>query len=72
MKIALVTNTFTLGGGLTHIRQITRGMPDVRFGVFADGGDAAGQFSGLANTRVFPGGYRPAQLGAFQPDLIPT
>lgn len=54
MKIALVTDSFTIGGGLEHIYQICLGMPDIDFGVFAKDGNAKDK---LPNVKIFSSGY---------------
>lgn len=69
-RIALLTDRFTIGGGLRHIEWIVRGMPDVRFGVFADGGDHDGDLPDLPNAERFRNGVDPAELARFAPDLI--
>jgi glycosyltransferase involved in cell wall biosynthesis len=70
MNIALVTDRFSTGGGLEHLFQVVRAMPDVRFAIFAGGGDAAGRFSGLDNVRPFPEGYSPRRILGFDPRVI--
>jgi glycosyltransferase involved in cell wall biosynthesis len=70
MKIALVTDKFIVGGGLEHIYQIARGMQNIQFGVFANGGDAAVKVSTLPNVTVFRHGNLPRHVLKFEPDLI--
>ena len=69
-RIALLTDTFILGGGLQHIRMIVRNFPEVQFGVFADGGSETCPFDNLPNVAVFTQGYGVGELEAFRPDLI--
>lgn len=69
-RIALLTDQFVVGGGAEHIFQICRGMPEVEFGIFADGGDDTGRFEDLLNVRLFRGGYTPQEVLGFKPDLI--
>ena len=70
MKIALVTDKFSTGGGLEHIYQLCRGMPDVEFGVFAKDGNAKDKFLLLDNVTVFNNGYTSESIVAYAPDVI--
>lgn len=70
MKVALLTDRFSTGGGLEHIYQVTRNLPEISFGIFAKAGDAVHRFNGLANVKIFPEGYRWKYIQPFQPDLI--
>ncbi len=70
MKIALVTDSFTTGGGLEHIYQICSGMPDVEFGVFAKDGDAKEKFKQLSNVKIFSSGYYEKYIKAFNPNIV--
>jgi glycosyltransferase involved in cell wall biosynthesis len=70
MKIALLTDRITIGGGLEHIYQITRYLSDFTFGIFAKGGDALDKFSNLPKVQLFPEGYSRQYLQTFQPDLL--
>jgi glycosyltransferase involved in cell wall biosynthesis len=70
MKIALVTDSFTTGGGLEHMYQICLGMPDVEFGVFGNGGDAKEKFESLQNVKIFSNGYSKEQIKAFDPNIV--
>ena len=70
MKIALVTDSFTTGGGLEHIYQICAGMPDVEFGVFGNRGNATEKFESLQNVNIFSNGYGKEQIKKFNPDIV--
>jgi glycosyltransferase involved in cell wall biosynthesis len=70
MKIALVTDSFTIGGGLEHMYQVCLGMPDVEFGVFGNGGDAKEKFESLQNVKIFTNGYSKEQIKAFDPNIV--
>lgn len=70
MKIALVTDSFTIGGGLEHIYQICLGMPDIDFGVFAKDGNAKDKFELLPNVKIFSSGYDEEYIRAFNPDIV--
>lgn len=69
-RVALLTDRFVVGGGAEHIYQIARGMPEVEFGIFADGGDDTARLDGLLNVRLFRSGYAPREVLRFNPDLI--
>ena len=69
-KIALLTDTFVVGGGLQHISQIARSMPEIVFGIFANGGSEFGKLAALSNVWIFPDGYHLENLRRFQPDLV--
>ena len=68
-RIALLTDRFVVGGGAEHIYQIARGMPEVEFGIFADGGDDTGRFENLLNVQLFRGGYAPQEVLRYKPAL---
>lgn len=70
MKIALVTDSFTIGGGLEHIYQICLGMPDIDFGVFAKDGNAKDKFELLPNVKIFSSGYDEKYIKTFNPDIV--
>lgn len=70
MKIALVTDSFTIGGGLEHIYQICLGMPDIDFGVFAKDGNAKDKFELLPNVKIFSSGYDEKYIKSFNPDIV--
>lgn len=53
MKIALLTDKFTTGGGLEHIYQLCAGMPDMEFGVFGADGEARDRFKGMQHVHQF-------------------
>lgn len=70
MKIALVSDKFSTGGGLEHMYQLCRGMPSIHFGVFGDDGDGKRKFLALPNVTVFDQGYRSADIERFAPDVV--
>lgn len=70
MKIALVTDSFTTGGGLEHIYQICLGMPNIKFGVFANDGNAKEKFETLPNVKIFSSGYDERYIKNFNPDIV--
>ena len=70
MRVALITDKFEFGGGLEHIFQICRGLPDIHFGVFGKSGNAIKKFSALPNVEVFSNGYTNSYVNSFNPDLL--
>lgn len=72
MHIHLVTDRFHLGGGLEHIYRLVRGLPGIRFRIFARGGDrkAIEKFQSLENVEIDDGGYGPGVVLAKKPDLV--
>lgn len=70
MRIALITKMFEVGGGLENIYQIVKGLPEIEFAVFANGGDISEKFDGLNNVVTYINGYSPENVFNFKPDLI--
>jgi glycosyltransferase involved in cell wall biosynthesis len=70
MRIHLVTDQFSLGGGIEHIYQITKGMEDIQFGVFAEPGPAAAKFNQLENVEIHDKGYAPGYIMEKSPDIV--
>lgn len=70
MRIALLTDTFKVGGGLEHIYQIAKSIPDYEFFVFAKSGYAKDKFEALANVSLVPLGYAPSLVLKYKPDII--
>ncbi len=70
MRIHLVTDGFTLGGGIEHIFQIAHGMPDIQFAVFGQTGPAIEKFTALDNVEIHDKGFTPVQVMASHPDLV--
>lgn len=66
----MVTDEFSVGGGVEHIYQIVKGMPDLQFAVFGEPGPAAAKFGGLDNVDVCDKGYAPATVLEKKPDLV--
>jgi glycosyltransferase involved in cell wall biosynthesis len=69
-RIALVTDKFNLGGGLKHIMQITKGMPNIEFGIFAEDGCDSDSFSHIENVKIFNKGYRINYIYKFKPSIV--
>lgn len=70
MLVHMVTDNFDIGGGIEHIFQIVRGLPQLDFRIFAEPGNAIDKFSGLPNVETCPQGYRPALVLKPKPDVI--
>ena len=70
MRIHLVTDQFSIGGGIEHIFQICRGMPQFQFTVFGQPGPATEKFDDLPNVRISEKGYLPQQVMLDAPDLV--
>ena len=70
MHIHLVTDEFSLGGGIEHIYQIAKGLKDISFRIFGRTGEAVGKFRGLENVEICDKGFAPAYLTAKEPRLL--
>ena len=70
MKIAMVLDKLSLGGGPEHVYQVCKGMPDIKFGVFAAGGSEYSKFEALNNVTVFRNGYDKKQITSYKPDIV--
>ena len=70
MKIAMLTDSFTDGGGLAYIRQVVEGMPQHTFVVCGLGGSATGALMRLPNALIESAGYGPAIVRRHCPDLL--
>ena len=70
MLIHLVTDHFSVGGGIEHIYQIVKGLKDFNFGIFAKPGSAEQKFTNLKNVRIYNGGFQPGYVMADKPDLV--
>ncbi len=70
MRVHLVTDAFSLGGGLEHIYQVARGLKDIQFRVFGEPGPGAEKFKDLENVIIYDKGYGPEEISQFEPDLI--
>jgi glycosyltransferase involved in cell wall biosynthesis len=72
MRIHLVTDRFEIGGGLEHIYQVARGIPGIRFGIFAHPGTSAAleKFERLNNVEIYPTGFTPDIVMQKKPGLV--
>jgi hypothetical protein len=70
MKIALLTDKFVIGGGLSYLRQIASGLPHHTFIICGRGGDATSLLDGLSNVVLEPRGYWPWIVADYKPDLL--
>lgn len=69
MRIALVTDKLSTGGGLEHMYQLCAGMPDLEFGVFGKSGDRDFDFDSFDNVVTFLSNDNEI-VRRFTPDLI--
>jgi glycosyltransferase involved in cell wall biosynthesis len=70
MHIHLVTDEFSLGGGIEHIYQIAKGLKDISFRIFARTGEAVKKFHHLENVEICDKGYAPAYVMEKEPRLV--
>lgn len=70
MKIAMLTDSFTDGGGLAYLRQVIEGMPQHTFVVCGLGGLATDTFRRFRNVVIESAGYGPAIVRRHYPDLL--
>ncbi|UCF79704.1 MAG: glycosyltransferase family 4 protein [Candidatus Eiseniibacteriota bacterium] len=69
-RVALVTDSFTTGGGLNQIYHVASGMSDIQFGVFADGGSDTEGLERLANVVLFDRGYGRGYINEYGPQIV--
>jgi glycosyltransferase involved in cell wall biosynthesis len=69
-RVALITDSFSIGGGLEHLCQIAKGMPDTTFGVFGNKGEGIKQLEHLENVSLYPGRFSSKSILEFSPDII--
>ena len=72
MKVHLVTDRFSTGGGLEHIFQVAGGMNEIDFTVFGqpDSSAAVDKLAALPNVTVDDSGFGARQITSGNPDLI--
>ncbi|MCP5048645.1 MAG: glycosyltransferase family 4 protein [bacterium] len=70
MRIHLVTDQFCLGGGIEHIFQVAKGLPQFQFGIFGEPGPASGKFRDLPNVDVYDTGFDPSLVLESSPDIV--
>ncbi|MGE5342771.1 MAG: glycosyltransferase family 4 protein [Candidatus Omnitrophota bacterium] len=70
IRVHLVTDEFSLGGGIEHIYQLTRGLGDFHFKVFGEPGLGVAKFKNLGNVDIHDRGYHPSSVLKGNPDLI--
>ncbi len=70
MTIAQVTDRFEIGGGLEHIFQIAKGMPEHSFVIFGKGGKQTEKFTCLPNVSLSQNGYSPTAIESFPVEII--
>jgi glycosyltransferase involved in cell wall biosynthesis len=72
MKVHLVTDRFSTGGGLEHIYQVAGGIKEIDFTVFGqpDSPAAVDKLAGLPNVTVDDSGFGARRITSGNPDLI--
>ena len=70
MRVHLVTDRFSLGGGIEHIFQITKGLREIHFAVFGLPGPALEKFKPLENVEIHVNGFSPVDVLESSPDLV--
>jgi glycosyltransferase involved in cell wall biosynthesis len=70
MKIAMLTDSFTVGGGLEYIYQVARGLRHHEFVICARGGPDSRRLDGLPNITLDDTGYGPSTVARHGVDLI--
>ncbi len=70
LRIHIVTDKFNTGGGIEHIYQISKGITNVNFGIFAENGNAKDKFKGLDNVKVYDKGFNPEYVLEKRPDIV--
>jgi len=70
MRIHLITDQFSLGGGIEHIYQICKGLRDFHFKVFGKSGPAVEKFKSLSNVEINDKGFEPEYVLKGSPHLI--
>lgn len=70
LRVHLVTDRFSLGGGIEHIFQVCNGLPGIKFHVFGEPGPAVEKFNGLTNVTIHDDGFTPAKIMGGSPDIV--
>jgi glycosyltransferase involved in cell wall biosynthesis len=72
MRIHLVTDQFSLGGGLEHIYQVARGLKEHLFHIYGNPGnpEAYKKFKELKNVMICDWGYSPEIVMEGNPDIV--
>ena len=70
MNIHLVTDEFSLGGGIEHIYQVAKGLTEIKFRIFAQPGNAVKKFQHLENVEIHDKGYHPSYVMEKKTDLV--
>jgi len=70
VRVHIITDRFSTGGGIEHIFQLVCRMQTVRFEIYAGPGEAEKKFRGLNNVSVKSGSYAKAAKESPPPDLL--
>lgn len=69
MKIALVTEHLSIGGGPEHLFQVCKNMPNYHFKIFAKSGINSDKFKDLKNVEI-NNGYAKKDIELYKPDIV--
>lgn len=70
LRVHLVTDRFSLGGGIEHIYQIVNGLSHIHFDVFGEPGPAVEKFELLPNVNIHTTGYDASLVLKDSPDIV--
>lgn len=70
MRVHILTDRFSTGGGVEHIFQLVKGLDRIRFVIYGGPGEAQKKFAGLKNVSVCTTGHPPLKRISRMPDLI--
>lgn len=70
MRVHLVTDRFSIGGGIEHIYQIVSHLTTFHFTIFGKPGPAVERFKHLENVDIHDRGYDPNDILKSSPDII--
>jgi glycosyltransferase involved in cell wall biosynthesis len=70
MRIHLVTDQFSIGGGIEHIYQLVTGLKEFQFKIFGNPGPAVEKFNDLPNVTTHDKGNDPGTVIEESPDLV--
>ena len=70
LRVALVIDSFSMGGGIINLFRLVERLSDIEFGIFAKSGSCTSFFRELKNVIVFDKGYSPDYIVSFRPDVV--
>lgn len=69
IRVALVTEHLSIGGGPEHLFQICKNMPHYDFKIFAKSGINSDKFKDLKNVEI-NNGYAKKDIELYEPDIV--